>query len=403
MYFALLNLQDNKYKIEKEYLVFQKPIEKLLNSGYITDLEEIIRDFDGWAWNISKSDIPNFTYNLVYQNLKIIVGEKFLKDSINVPNKANFLDRLEKKIDNICTDDEISEAIKEGIYLVSLLEYIKDNPTEKEKVVLEKTFNKINNKKEYIQKIANKKKLITKQIKGIDGILSSNIEIKKQFKEVNNKRSEEEKIPTVKEYIEKLKEKRKVLLRNLKQYSNLMKPMNYVKNKYRIKRIYDLVNMIDFNKDLNKQKELIVEELQISFLKALQKKLSRVEIKKRVLDYIYILRYYKYIYINNKTQIKNVKNIKEQLEITEKYLITRACNNKLINIFSNNIEKNYEIISKILDSNIIDLDELNIEFKKKDGKILLNIYDDNMIDKTIEYDETEDINIKYGKKIKLFV
>ena len=89
--------------------------------------------------------------------------------------------------------------------------------------------------------------------------------------------------------------------------------------------------------------------------------------------------------------------------MTEKYLITRCCNFKMMTIFSHNIEKNYEIISEILESSIVDLDELNIEFKKKDGKIVLNIYDDNMIDKSIEYEETEDINVKLGKKVKLFI
>ena len=408
MYFALLNLQDNKYKIEKEYSIFQKPIENLLNTGYVMDMEENIRDFDGWAWNISKDDIENFTYNLVYQNLKFIVGEEFLKDSILNINKINFLERLEKKIDIICNYEEIANEIIEEIYLISLLEYIESNPQEKEKIekektTLEKAFNKINNKKEYLQEIANKKKLIAKQIKGIDGILGSNLETKKQFKTVNSKRAENEKIPTVDEYVRKLKEKRKVLLRNLKQYASLMKPMNYVKNKYRIKRLYDLTEKIDFNEKTKKQKELLIEELQINFLKVLQKKIGKVEIRKKVVDYIYILRYYKMLYFNNKKQIKDISKIKEQLEITEKYLITRVCNLKLVNIFSNNIERNYEIISKIIDSNIIDLDELNVEFKKKDGKILLNIYDDNMIDKTIEYSETEDINAKYGKKIKLLI
>ena len=279
------------------------------------DMEEIIRDFDGWAWNISKDDIENFTYNLVYQNLKFIVGEEFLKDSILNINKINFLERLEKKIDILCNDEEIANEIIEEIYLISLLEYIESNPQEKEKIekektTLEKAFNKINNKKEYLQEIANKKKLIAKQIKGIDGILGSNLETKKQFKTVNSKRAENEKIPTVDEYVRKLKEKRKVLLRNLKQYASLMKPMNYVKNKYRIKRLYDLTEKIDFNEKTKKQKELLIEELQINFLKVLQKKIGKVEIRKKVVDYIYILRYYKMLYFNNKKQIKDISKIK---------------------------------------------------------------------------------------------
>ena len=65
--------------------------------------------------------------------------------------------------------------------------------------------------------------------------------------------------------------------------------------------------------------------------------------------------------------------------------------------------KNYEIISNILSNNIIDLDEMYLEFRKKEEKTELTIYDDNMIDKTIEYNERLDLNIKLNKKTRLFV
>ena len=114
-------------------------------------------------------------------------------------------------------------------------------------------------------------------------------------------------------------------------------------------------------------------------------------------------RYYKLLYINNETQIKDVEYIEEQLTMAEKYLITKACNLKIISILSNNVEQNYKIISEVLNCNIIDLDEMNLEFKKKDEKIVINIYDDNMIDKSLEYKEKLDLNMKFNKRIKLFI
>ena len=189
----------------------------------------------------------------------------------------------------------------------------------------------------------------------------------------------------------------------MKKFGNLMKPMNYVKNKYNIQRKCEILNKINFNKDLGAQKDEVIVDLQINFLKAMQEKIGKEEIKKKIIEYIYIFRYYKLLFLNEENQIKDVEGLKEQFQMAEKYLITRCCNFKIINIFSHNIEKNYEIISKILETRIIDLDELNIEFNKKDGKIVLNIFDDNMIDKTIEYSENDDINVKLGKKIKLFI
>ncbi|MBO4816383.1 MAG: hypothetical protein J5507_05745 [Clostridia bacterium] len=405
VYYGLCNMKNDVFKINKEYTVFQKPIEQLLNSGYIMDLEELIRDFDGWAWNVATEDIENYTYNLIYQNIKMLVGQKFLQDSIANMSKINFLDKLGKKIDSICGSEDVAEKIKEQIYIISIIEYIEKNQSEKEniekeKIILEKKYNKISNKKEYLQEIANRKKQITKQIKELDEILSNNKKIKEKLKLENSKQNGH---ITIEEYMKKLQEKRKTLLKNFKAYGNLMKPMNYVKNKYNLKKKYDILQKIDLNSDINEQKRLSIIDLQINFLKAMQEKMGKTEVKKKIISYLYIIRYYKLLYFNKGTKIKDVEEIKEQLEMAEKYLITRSCNLKLINIFSNNIEKNYEIISKILDSNIIDLNELNVEFKKKDGKIILNVFDDNMIDKAIEYSEKDDINVKLSKKIKLFI
>ena len=135
----------------------------------------------------------------------------------------------------------------------------------------------------------------------------------------------------------------------------------------------------------------------------MQEKIGKVENRKKIIDYIYLLRYYKLLNVSNEKQIKDLEEISEQLLMTEKYLITRACNLKAINIISHNIEKNYEIISNVLNNNIIDLDEIYLEFKKKEEKTELTIFDDNMIDKTIEYNERIDLNIKLNKKTRLFV
>ena len=225
----------------------------------------------------------------------------------------------------------------------------------------------------------------------------------KIFESENEKLKEEEKIFSLSEYEDKLQKTRKELLISLKNYSNLMKPMNYVKTKFNIQKNVDLLNKIDLTKDLKKQENSILIELQINFLKAMQEKIGKIENKKRIIDYIYLIRYYKLLYINNDKQIKDLEELKEQLIMAEKYIIARACNLKAINIIANNIEKNYKIISNILNSNIIDLDEVYLEFKKNDEKIELTIYDDNMIDKTIEYNERIDLNIKLNKKTRLFI
>ena len=406
VFYGLYHIQDNKFILNDKYKVLKEPMEKLLNIGYIMDREEIIRDFDGWSWTIAHEEIENYIYNIIYQNIKILLGDKFLQECISNIEKVDFIEKFEKRINNIYSE-EISTKIEKAIYRISILENIKNNKEKQEKLVkkrnnLKQQLDKMNNKKEYLQELANNKKLIGKQIKEIDEIINNNKLLRENFIKENEGLKESEKIFSLSEYADRLQIKRKELLSNLKEYGTLMKPMNYVKTKFELKKEFDLLNEIDLSENIEQQKNHILIELQKNFLKAIQEKIGKIEAKKIIIDYIYLFRYYKLLYLNNDEQIKDIGEIKEQLLMAEKYLINRACNLKAITILSNNIEKNYEMISTILNSNIIDLDELNLEFKKKEEKITLNIYDDNMIDRTIEYKEKIDLNVKFNKRIRLF-
>ena len=66
-----------------------------------------------------------------------------------------------------------------------------------------------------------------------------------KFKNVFTKTKEEQK--EIQSYEEGLQKTRKELLKKLKKYGNLMKPMNYVKNKHNIQKTVELLNKNNFN------------------------------------------------------------------------------------------------------------------------------------------------------------
>lgn len=407
VFYGIYHLQDNNFIINNKNGILKEPMEKLLNQGYIIDKEEIIRDFDGWSWNIASEEIENHIYNVVFQNIKILLGENFLQEYVHNIGMLDFIDKFEKNISNICDDEELFNEIIMLIYKISILENVRDNNDKKNKLFniknqLQDELNKMENKKNYLQDLANKKKAIGKDIKQIDEVINNNKLLREQFIEQNKKLKEENKIFSLSEYSEVLQTKRKKLLEQLKQYGLLMKPMNYVKTKSEIKKQVLALTSINIKCNTREQVNNLIIDLQKNFLRALDKKIKKIETKKAIMEYVYLFRYYKLLPINNEKQVKDIDILKEQLNKTEKYLITRGCNLKAINILCHNIEKNYEMISKILNSNIIDLEEMNLEFKKQKDKIILNIYDDNMIDNSIEYDGKEELNIKFNKKIKLF-
>ena len=124
---------------------------------------------------------------------------------------------------------------------------------------------------------------------------------------------------------------------------------------------------------------------------------------KEIIEKIYVFRYYKLIPINKTEEIKDIKNLKTEIKRTEKYLITKACNLRAINILCNNVEKNYEITSDILKYRIIDLEDMLLEAQKNNDKFILKVYDDNAIAGILQYETNEDFNIKLNKKTKLFI
>ena len=129
VFYALNHLDDEKFKIDENFIILKEPMEILLNSGYISDKEEIIRDFDGWTWNILPSEIENHTYNLVYQNIRILLGNEFLQNCIN--NKMDFINEFEKNLNKIEIHGKETN-IANQIYKLSILESIKAENNKKE-------------------------------------------------------------------------------------------------------------------------------------------------------------------------------------------------------------------------------------------------------------------------------
>lgn len=406
VFYALNHLKENHFILENKYKILKEPMEKLLNQGYIIDKEETIRDFDGWTWNILSNDIENHIYNLIYQNIKILFGNDFLKNAIEYNQTIDFITEFEGKVNEICDEDNKFD-ISSLIYQIAILENIKNDIEKKENILeikslLKKELEEIENKKEYLQKLATSKKQIGKEIKDIDEKINNNKLLRESFVEENKLLKEEEKIFSLSEYSEILQEKRENLLKQLDEYSSLMKPLNFVKRKTSILKRYELLNEINFDANINEEECRLLISLQKNFLKLLNKKIKNIQSKKEILEYIYLFRYYKLIYIYNNKQIKDLEELKEEIIKTEKHLITKACKLKAMNILCQDIEKNYELVSKILSYNIIELEDVSLEFKKPDKNIVLTIYDDDTIEDSIIYDGNEELNVKFNKKMKLF-
>ena len=133
MLYEIYQIKQEKFKIPEGYNIIKKALEYSLNQGYSIASSEVIRDFDGWSWNIVVEDIENLYSNLIYQTLKILVGHEFLdkwqknKDQDYI---INLTDTLEQKYKS-----KLAEQLFKVINQIAILNIIKDDEKEKERLI----------------------------------------------------------------------------------------------------------------------------------------------------------------------------------------------------------------------------------------------------------------------------
>ena len=392
IYYGLCKLQQPKYVIETDLDIIGRALEEVMNEGLWINNAEIIRDFDGWSWNIEKNDIDSFIYNLVYQDIVILLGENHL-------NKWRYNKQYFKEINNI-----ISKKVYKLIVKIALQELLRNHSEEEKKIEeqikhFEDKLLTMNDKKIYLENLAEAKKKNAKEIKDIDNLITNLSELKREFIKINNELDEKNKIFSLSDFVEIKQNERDRLIREIDEYSECMKPSVFVDKKEFLK---ESIEVLSDSKNIKKQYNLLID-LQKEILNNFSERISKIETKKEIYDIIYRLRYFKEIYINKDEKIKNVKALQTQIKKVESNLLTIACNFKVLNILSNTVEENYKIMEEIFDTNMIDLEDIVLEFKKKNDKIILNIYEDEILNRYIEYDKIEDLNVKYNKKFKLFI
>ena len=163
--FSILKMMQKSKKYYNETdIIEKKPIYDFLNIGYNINNIEVIRDFNGWSWVISSLGIENIKANLIYQNLQMLLGNRYMEHFMqNVMLKENdFIEILMKQLKKIY-GDEIAQKIVDELKKVSLIEISKID-AEYKKVLLEirqrkqEEFNLMENKKEYLKEITNQTK-----------------------------------------------------------------------------------------------------------------------------------------------------------------------------------------------------------------------------------------------------
>lgn len=382
-----------KYFYIPDSFLLKNAFQSTLVNGFNQNNLEVLSDFNGWSWDINLKLKNNITDNLIYQNFIILFGIDFLNDWMeNSSTKRDFISEVKSRF----LGTKYFEILCKYLYLNSL----EKDKKRIDKIIEEKQkeYEKISDKPKFFEEIKSKKLRLLKQLENIDILLNDKEKLMKKYIQSNLKLEEKKKFLTLNSYKQTLELKRENCLKEINRLGNLMKPTNYINYK---KDLEDAINFI-----VPIEKENIDEMLQIEFIKVLEKDAQDIENTEEIIDYIFKIRYYKNLYINEDLKISSVKSL--NLDNILKILIVKGvkADKPVIRNIVSDENKNFEIIKNILDTKILDLKDIKFEVNLKENKLAVKVYEDEVYEKDFEIDfenSKKDVLVKQNKKLKLFI
>ena len=376
---AILNLDTTQNWFEMPYEYMEAPIFLLLKIGKIDSEAQVIRDFNGWSWDIDTNKIKDIEYNYMYQTMLLLNGRK----SINSKNQ--------KKLFNIIYKMTIKKYLSEA----NDLEYNENfENLRKQKQERLKLFD---NKREFINQISQEKKDYSKVIERIDKILNNNELLKKEYYSRNEKLPNKQKIFSVSYLVGILDKERADLIQKIEECNKIILPKEFVEQKSKLEEEVKFLNDII---ETNKNTAMI--DLATEFLEQIKNVILKIkeEQKEKLISCIYKIRYYRYIPIDNNLFMKDVEELNQKFEDIIKLLIKKAQELKIWDTFSEDKDLTYTILKEIFNTKIISLQNLNIQCSYQNKILTVEYYDDTIIENTKKIDID---NVKIKKKIKLFI
>ena len=397
--------------IKKDYPIICETLSNIIKTGNNIETVEPLRDFNGYSWTTIYSEIESISYNLIYQNLRILLGQAFLEKWIkNKEFIIDYMENLKNKLEEkygAKNQKDILKAIEKLSVLLELQYYPNQKEKfEKEKKEIEDKLNKIENKETYIEMITKQKRELTKEIKRIDETVNDKTLLQKEYIKRNEKLPLKKKIFSARILSKLMQEERNEKLEELEKLNGLLNPKKFVSYKKEMEQKYDLLKLVEVKK-LDKEIENTLVKLQKIFLRCYQIKLKEMDEKSEIMDCIYEFRYYHLLPFTSEINVSEVKEIQKELQETRRRLLDKAQELKVITVTSKNKEIDEEILKNIFTIRMITLENVYIKLIKEKEKIYIQLFDEEVFEEKIELKDfgnmnKKDLEIKMNKKIKVF-
>ena len=119
MLYALADIEP-KYYFMKDEFILKQPFQSLLVTGYKQNTTEILKNFNGWSWDVNPKEQMDYVANMIYQNFMMIVGEKFLYEwRTDNYGGVDYLAKMKAHIRKYTGNDDYYLSLCKLLYTVS--------------------------------------------------------------------------------------------------------------------------------------------------------------------------------------------------------------------------------------------------------------------------------------------
>ena len=395
--YAIQRVSNNKKIVNSRYGIIGIALSNLINTGKDIDRVEPLRDFNGWSWTTIKKEIESVKSNLVYQTIRILLGEDFLngwcQDTDGIIDYIQIMqEKLSRKF-----GEEFSKKIFEKIEQIAIINESEEDSNFRNEVNellkdIDKKIQLFNNTKENIKNITENKKKASKEIKSIDKILSQDTRIKQEYEKINSASDLNHKVFSIRVLKQQLINQKQKLLNEIEENNYLLKPINYVKEKNKLIKQKEKLEVINYDE---MQKKDILIEFEKLFLDGFYLNIKEQLEPNDIIKFIYEFRYFLLIPFDYQKEIKDVEELKDSIMKVERKLMKLAIEKKVI------VNLPFEVMEHVFRTRIVILEELYYKISTEFEKYYVQIFDENISEEKFEIQLKE--KSKINKKIKIFI
>ena len=373
-------------------------ISDLINTGKCADRVEVLRDFNGWSWTTINREIENIEANLIYQTLQIVLGEEFLEKWCQ--DKDGIIDYFEQFIEEISSkyDEKIAKSQEELLIQIAMANTARENnqfaqKTEEKIKIIDEEISYYEDTAQKIKEITNHKKQLLQELNEIEKVLGQSVRLKAEYEKRNEEAPIDKKIFNIRVFKKQLENKKQQLLEQIEKHNYLLNPLNYLEEKSKLLEQKQRLQYAQISQE--EVEELLIQFVE-NFLKCFEILIKKTNKEEEIIRLIYQLRYFKLLPFNLEKNIKDVKQLEKSIINTEKRLVQKAIERKVI------VDVPFEIMNHVFKTRIIKLEDLYYKItRSKDEKYYVQIFDENISEEKFEIIPPE--KTKINKKIKIFI